>query len=855
MPHPLPAQASSNYRNTITQLKRLIGRKFSDPVVQADKEVAHLFNIVQLEGDEVGIEVDYDGKPTVFTPQQALAIQLGAISDIVADSNSGAGMKDVVLSVPPFFTQKMRTAVVDAANIAGLRVLRLLNENTASALSYGMFRGAKQQFSDKGSTVLFLDAGHNAFTATVVEFTNTSLKVKGTAYDLQAGGRDIDAALAKHFAAEFGAKVGTDIWGKPKPRMKLLKAAEKAKKTLSPHGVTQASVSVEYLAMEQDYNSKLSIEKFEELASDVADRVAGVVKAALSQAGVPDGAAFDAIELLGGASRPRIVKRAIATALGLPLDEASGHGLLSTQNPDECVARGCALACAQISPAIRVKEFDVTDLLEYPIRISWGDQSVDEEGDTDLAAAGAGGGAAAETTKLLFKRGEGWPVARRRITFKQFGDFTVRAEYVTDEEAGVALPVGQPTSIGDFAISGVAAGEEGKDPPKIRVDFTMDMSGLFNVLRAEMRQEIKAEPAPAPAPAAPEAKEGEGDANAAEGDAKAAEGDAKAAEGETPAATPSADTPEGDAAAAKEGDAKAAPAPAPAPAPAKKKVRCTELKVKVTGGSLGLDEAGLAAAQAAERKMQTVDAAIRATLAKRNELETYVYDMRSALGERLEPFVDSDTRDSLLEQLNAMEDWLYGDGFDAELETYAAKLAALQEVGDPIKRRHVEFEAREPAVEGLLALVEQYRSSVQVVTEANEHLTDTDRDTVRGACSKAEDWLRDLQGKQAGLRLHEEPALKVADIQGRVASLRGECDPIVNKPKPAPTPPPTTEAPAAAAADAAAEGGDKPAGEEGAQATPEGEGAESAPAADAAAEGEGEAAPAPDADGDVSLEK
>jgi heat shock protein 4 len=814
-------QINSNYKNIVTQVKRLIGRKFSDPIVQADIADVHLYKVVAMEGDEVGVEVSYDDATKVFTPQAILGMLLGGMSEIIAQNNAGTPLKDVVLTVPPYFTQKQRSAVLDAGRIAGVNVLRLLNENTASALSYGMFRGAKREFSDDGSVVLFMDAGHSTFTATVAEFTNSSLKVKGCAYDTCAGGRDVDVALAKHFAAEFDAKHSTNVWSEAKARLKLLGAAEKAKKTLSPHGVNNAPVNVEFLALEHDFHSQLSVEKLDELAGPVGARIAAVVKRAIAQAGVSS-SQLTAIELVGGGSRPRFVKRFIAQALELEMNEATGHGLTSTQNPDECVARGAALACAQLSPAVRVMEFAVFDLVEYPVRISW--TSGDAAPDADAAA-----GASTATTKVLFSRGEAWPVERRRITFRQFGDFAITAEYDTAAaEDAVLLPLGQSSKLGQHSIAGVAkAGAEGADPPKVRVDFTLDLNGMFSILGAEMLQEVPMEPTPVATPAAEEGavaapageetKEGE---VKPEGDAAPADADAAKTEGDKP-------------------KSEAAP-PAPAAVPAKKKYHRTQLKLAtVDNQHTGMAADMLSSAAAAEQRMRESDAIIMATQAKRNELETYVYDTRSALGDALEAYATEDVRSAFSEQLTGTEDWLYEEGFDADVATYAAKLAELRAVGTPMIKRKIESEGRDQSVALLLSEVESFRACIQSTTEANEHLTDADRDVIRSACNRAEDWLREQQAAQGSKAPHEDPVLTLADISGRISSMRGECLPIKNKPKPVPTLPAATEAAA-----------DKPEADAAAS-TEEAKEGEATPDDDAAASTE---TPASDTEGDTKLE-
>jgi heat shock protein 4 len=305
---------------------------------------------------------------------QVLGMLYTKMRQIVDLNQRGVQTVDTVVSVPCYFTDAQRRAVKDAATIGGLNCLRVFNDGTAAALSYGIFKGAKKEFpEDKPTKVLFLDMGASQFTATAVEFTNTSLKVLASVCDSTFGGRDIDAAISKELAAHFATKVpGADAWKNRKARLKLLLAAEKAKITLSPHGVNDAPVNVECLMEDRDLSYVLTAEKLDALVSDkVTAAVGGVIARVLQIAKLGGGADFAAVELIGGSMRPRVVKRAAATALKMPLDEATGHGLSQSMNLDEAVARGCALACAMLSPLFKVKPFDIIDTVPAAVRISW----------------------------------------------------------------------------------------------------------------------------------------------------------------------------------------------------------------------------------------------------------------------------------------------------------------------------------------------------------------------------------------------------------------------------------------------------------------------------------------------------
>ncbi len=240
--------ARVQYQNTITRIKSLIGRKFSDPFVQA--ELKHIaYNVKQGPNDEIAIEVTHAGKQMTFSPTQILAMQL---ANIVEFTQAYSQKKNVeaTISVPAFFTDAQRRAVRDAAAIANLRVLRIMNESTATALSYGIFRRAQfGEDEEKPTHVMFVDMGDTNFSATVVAFTKNGIRVKGCAYEQNIGGFYIDQGIADRMAQEFLAQSKVDIRGIPKSFIKAQIAAEKIKKTLSPDGVNLAKTSIECLCV------------------------------------------------------------------------------------------------------------------------------------------------------------------------------------------------------------------------------------------------------------------------------------------------------------------------------------------------------------------------------------------------------------------------------------------------------------------------------------------------------------------------------------------------------------------------------------------------------------------------------
>ncbi len=717
----------------------------------------------------------YCGTRQVFSATQVLGMLLTNMRQIVDLQPAHKGMRavEVVVSVPAYFTDAQRRGVRDAAAIGGLNCLRVLNDGTAVALSYGIFKGAKKEFpEDKELNVLFLDCGASQFTATAVAFTNTSLKVLATVSDSSFGGRDIDDEIAKEFSRVHAAKTADDTWSNKKARLKLLAMAEKAKITLSPHGVNEAPCNIECLMNDRDFAYKLTVERLEEL---VGARATGVVTSAihrcLATAKLSSGKDFAFIELVGGSARPRIIKRAIANALGLPLDEANSHGLNMSMNLDEACARGCALACAQLSPIFKVKPFEVSEAVPAGIRVSWDSASggaaeagMDDEeeggaaGGSGGSGGGGGGGGAAPNSVPLFAPGMRTLVTRQLKLLKS-APFELAAEYEAGGDS--VLPEGAARHIARFHFD-VPALENAPGvttAPRVKVDFRLDMNCTLQCVGATLLRD---------APPAAEPEQG-----------MAAEGAAPAT-GEVGATAPAT------------GDAAAAAAP-----PAKKKKMVLKAPVPFTVVASGMTSATVEAAVAVEKAMIARDAEIHATQDMRNAVEAFIYATRSALEDSLRPFCTPAEAEGLGAALTATEEWVTGDGFDSDKATFAAKLGELHAAAGPLSARKAEAEGRYGAVESLQAAIARFRGVAENKSGKHGHLADSDRDQLRAEVGGAERWLADMQGRQASLERYQDPVLTLASLKTQLDALERSLGPIERRPVP-PPPAPAVEAPPAA---------------------------------------------------------
>ncbi len=793
--------------NTITQVKRLVGLKFEDEAVKAELETHANFNAVAMPDGDVGFEVSYCGEDITVSSTQVLASLLTKCRQVVLLNNPGTKTVDMVISVPPFFTDAQRRAVKDAAHIAEVNCLRVLNEGTAAALSYGIFKGAKKEFPEGKETLcLFLDAGHASFTATAAKFTNSSLEVVASVSDSDLGSRDLDVAIAKHFAAEFKAKYGSDAWKSKKARVKLMVAAEKAKISISPYGVNSTPISIECLMEDRDYNGVLTTEKLEELVgADVTARVGSVIERVLRQTGCRDAADFAAVELVGGGMRPRLIKRAAAVALKLPIDEANSHGLSQSMNLDECVARGCALCCASLSPVFKVKPFTITDVVSYPVTLSW-DPAAASAPAADEEDAAEGGPAAGDSSTVIFKTGDHVKARTVTIGSRKAAPFSVTLEYAPGPEHARMFPAGSSTKLGKYTVSGFPADlEEGK--PRLVVKY--DFDGLVSVTQAEVLREIKD---------APEAVAAEAAAAAASAAASAAA--AAGAAGAAAAATEASTAAGGADAAGADGEAPPALDGGDVPAAEKKKSRRykkVDIKVELEAGAAagvkgsrgvqpgaGMSAEALLLAKEAETAQCQKDADIRATQDTRNQLEAFIYSCRSALEDSLKAYGGESERAGVNESLGAAETWLYGEGFESDSKTYRARLKELEAKVAPLQGRKWEGENRRPAGEALMASVEEVRAAAANRTNRHGHLPESDRDILRATADKAEAWWNGVKAEQANRELFQDPVVKVTDISAKREQLLREATPIMSQKAPAAAP---AAAAAAAAAPAAAPAG------------------------------------------------
>lgn len=462
---PAKTQEISNLKNTVSNLKRLAGRKFNDPEVEIEKQFIAA-NLVDTENGDVGVKVKYLGQDEVFSATQLIAMYLTKIK-LTASQELKLPVSDIVLSVPPWFTDPQRRAVMDAADIAGLKLLRLMNDTTAAALGWGITKLDLPTAEEKPRRVCFIDIGHSNYTVSVVQFRKGELTVLATAFDRHFGGRNIDKALIDHFAGVFKEKYKIDIFSNAKAYFRVAAAVEKLKKVLSANA--QAPLNVESVMNDVDASGMLKREELEELILPMLDRVTAPLEEALAEAGLSK-EEIDAIEVVGGSTRVPSIKERIAEFFGKPLS--------FTLNQDEAIARGCAFACAILSPVFRVRDFSVHDILSYPIEFTW-EQSADiPDEDTNLT---------------VFNKNNTVP-STKILTFYRKEPFDLEATYAEPEK----LPGKMSPWIGRFSVKGVKPDSKDdfmicKLKARVNLHGVLNIEGGYYVEEVEVDEEIKDE--------------------------------------------------------------------------------------------------------------------------------------------------------------------------------------------------------------------------------------------------------------------------------------------------------------------------------------------------------------------------
>ncbi|KAF9238683.1 heat shock protein 70 family [Melanogaster broomeanus] len=686
---------------------------------------------------------------TEWSSEELIAMQLSYVKQL-AESLAGEPVRDVILTVPPYYSQFERDAVVDAVEIAGMKTLTLINDGTAVAVNYAMTR----TFSSIPEYHVIYDAGASSTRATVVSFVNAEdpktkasypqISVLGVGFDRSTGGTDLDRRLREILIEKFITQHRRDVRMDKRGMAKLWKEAGRIKAILSAN--TEAVSTVESVAFDVDFKTTVTREQFERACSDLRSRFAKPIYDALASAGLSLDQVSSVI-LTGGSSRTPMIQAAVKAAVG-------EDRIALNVNADEAAVLGAALHGASLSRQFKTKDIRISDIATYDIQASYFASSLESR----------------TIHSSIFPKGTKYGT-RKTLSFKRKEDFSVWFDY-KDEIAS-----GFPREILQVQISGVAEAideltERGATDPIVKVTVALSESGFASVKEAIADGEIKDESLTG------RLKGLFGGASGEQEVLEDMERQGGGAEGEAQQASAS----------AKEKKVKGD----------KKDLSTIPLEVNVEFSSL--PPMSVAEKRASHDRLRAIDrkeASKQVREEAHNTLEAYLYKLRDVLNDGPDmPFMKCSKpseRQAISQKLTETVSWLHEEGETADTTALWEKRGALESLERAIVHRYKEIEAFPEALNNsqkwnwsTRLFLAEARANVTAEEAADipSRWTSVELDALEAALKEHEIWLNDGVERQKHVKMNEDPVIETRDMKERAKKLEMHLQRLVKRKAP-----------------------------------------------------------------------
>ena len=815
---------------------RLAGKRADGGAVEAMRRQGWPYEYVEVEGrGSVGVRhTNWNGTEEVLSVEELLAMSLEHITRI-SEADAETLLTGASITVPNFFSQAERQALLDSAELAGLNVFSLINENTAAAIQYGIDRSYTNETAPH--IVLLYNMGASSTKVSVVQFTarqvkesafskknksEGALEVLSLGYDERLGGQYFEDVIVEHVLdyvdeqLKAKGKGGESVRKNARVVAKVRSAAEKAKNVLSANQDTH--IHLPSLVHDMDFKLHITRDQFYQWADDLISRVALPIEQALKDANLT-AEQLHAVAIIGGGVRVPAVQQAIKAATGV-------QQLTQSLNGDEAMAMGAEFKAIELSKQFKTRGFTVEDVTPYGVAVKIDNLPVEAEAEAEAETSGGEGEEAWSKSAALFKRYNKLS-KKKTVTFTHDRDFTAALSY--DDASAPYLPGSVQAALLQYNVTGLVAArnsskyarlfEEGQKP-KVSVVFLLDSSGLVSLTSAEATLEEMTE-----VPVTRRVKKQKNetiemtDSTAAEESAEGEKSEGAAA-GETDASDDA--TVDGEAAAAADSSTESSNSTAAAAnaTVADEYETITEYKNKkvthkipltVTSASPATTAAPMSAAdkRAAKARLgafRAQDDKKKAIAIAKNSLEAFIYNTRNTINEgNWDEVSVGEQRDALFNALNEAEEWLYEQKDDDDTH-YTAKLAELQELATPIRLRFTELTELPKALEASRNIFNHSNTQVDDYTANRKWVSASELQRLANMTQEGEAWLSEQVTAQEALSKHDVPIITSTIIYQRlmpIADLSAQLNKIrkpAEKAKPKAAKPPKRNATGSAGA-------------------------------------------------------